>query len=249
MLTVRMYVRMCVVAYMYLPNVSFLYDHPCLQPSTKKLHAIMEKTAMFIVQRGPQVEIVIKAKQKHNPYFAFLDFEDHLNPYYKHLLQALRTQAYIPQPPTEPEVAEDKPTPVTANDSPTKKPDETDPVHPARATALSSGDESDGECELHPLLRVGLQSNRQTSLSTASASSHSESFVTSEHRLQQASSLLQGAPWNQPTSEQSTMSTTTGSAYEDYYKYWSQAWAQYYIGGGGGTQSQHTQVPSAGATR
>lgn len=230
--------------WVYLPDVPHCTTTLLVQPSTNKLHAIIEKTATFIVQRGPQMEIMIKARQKHNPYFAFLDFEDHLNPYYKHLLQALRTRAYVPQPQAEPETAVDEPTPITANDSLMKR----EEVHPSRTAVLSSGEESDGECELHPLLRAGVQSKQQTSLSTAAAASSSGPSFTSEHRPQQPSSLLQGAPWNQPTSEQQMMSNATGNAYADYYQYWSQSWAQYY-GGGGGVPSQHPQLTSVGATR
>ena len=193
------------------------------------------------------MEIMIKAKQKHNPYFAFLDFEDHLNPYYKHLLQALRTRAYVPQPQVEPETNVEEPAPIAANESPTKM-NEVVPARPVMTAVVSSGEESDGEYELHPLLRVGTQSKQQTFLSTAGAASSSEPSLTSEHRLQQPSSLLEGAPWNQPTSEQQAMSSASGNAYDDYYKYWTQAWAQYYGGGGGGVPSQHAQLPS-GATR
>ena len=190
------------------------------------------------------MEIMIKAKQKHNPYFAFLDFEDHLNPYYKHLLQALRTRAYVPQPQVDAETAVEKPTPIEANEnvSPTKE-DEVVPARPIVATVHSSGDESDGEYDLHPLLRTGLQSKQRAPLKTVGATSSRGHSVTSEQRSQQSSSLLEGAPWNQPTSEQQTASAT---AYEDYYKYWSHAWAQYY---GGEASSQHSQLPSAAATR
>lgn len=193
------------------------------------------------------MEIMIKAKQKHNPYFAFLDFEDHLNPYYKHLLQALRTRAYVPQPQAETETAVEKPTPTAAKEhtSPTKG-DEMVPARPIVTTLLSSGDESDGEYDLHPLLRIGLQSKQQTSLKTAGATSSRGQSVTSEQRPQQLSPLLEGAPWNQPTSEQQTTSSAAGTAYEDYYKNWSHAWAQYY---GGEASSQHSQLPSAAATR
>ena len=190
---------------------------------------------------------MIKAKQKHNPYFAFLDFEDHLNPYYKHLLQALRTRSYVPQPQAETETAVEKPTPIVAkeNASPTKE-DEVVPARPVVAAVLSSGEESDGEYELHPLLCIGQQSNQQMSLTTAGAASSRGQSITSEQRPQQPSSLLEGAPWNQPTSEQQATSSAAGNAYEDYYKYWSHAWTQYY---GGGASLQPNQLPAAAATR
>jgi len=61
-----------------------------------KLHAIIEKTAKFIASHGNQMEIILKTKQSGNPLFNFLEYRDNLNPYYKFLVQAIRSNAYKP---------------------------------------------------------------------------------------------------------------------------------------------------------
>lgn len=61
-----------------------------------KLHAIIEKTARFIASQGPQMEILIKAKQSNNPQFEFLNQNNRYNKYYKHVLNALKGGNYPP---------------------------------------------------------------------------------------------------------------------------------------------------------
>jgi len=61
-----------------------------------KAHAIIEKTALFISKQGVQMEIMMKAKQKDNPQFQFLGYEDELNPYYQHLVKIMRSGRYVP---------------------------------------------------------------------------------------------------------------------------------------------------------
>jgi len=61
-----------------------------------KSHAIIEKTAKFIASQGSQMEIILKTKQSGNSQFNFLDYSDPLNAYYKHLVQAIRSNAYVP---------------------------------------------------------------------------------------------------------------------------------------------------------
>ena len=61
----------------------------------------MEKTAMFIVGQGLQMEIILKTKQANNPQFAFLQFDHYLNPYYKHLLKCIKSGKYKPLPEEE----------------------------------------------------------------------------------------------------------------------------------------------------
>ncbi|XP_033627134.1 splicing factor, suppressor of white-apricot homolog [Asterias rubens] len=70
-------------------------------PGTRKTHKFMEKTAMFIVGQGLQMEIILKTKQANNPQFAFLQFDHYLNPYYKHLLKCIKSGKYKPLPEEE----------------------------------------------------------------------------------------------------------------------------------------------------
>lgn len=64
-----------------------------------KLHAVIEKTAKFIAAQGPQMEILIKAKQSNNPQFEFLNQTNVLNPYYKHVLNAVKNGYYPAEDP------------------------------------------------------------------------------------------------------------------------------------------------------
>lgn len=64
------------------------------QPATIKTHNIIERTANFVCQQGAQFEIVLKAKQSGNSQFDFLRFDHYLNPYYKHILRAMKEGRY-----------------------------------------------------------------------------------------------------------------------------------------------------------
>uniref|UniRef100_A0A336KXG7 CSON001017 protein n=1 Tax=Culicoides sonorensis TaxID=179676 RepID=A0A336KXG7_CULSO len=63
-------------------------------PDNMKQHAVIEKTAKFIASQGIQMEILLKAKQSNNPQFGFLIHDDRLWPYYKHVLEAIKTNVY-----------------------------------------------------------------------------------------------------------------------------------------------------------
>ncbi|XP_061554202.1 splicing factor, suppressor of white-apricot homolog [Phycodurus eques] len=63
-------------------------------PATIKTHNIIERTATFVSQQGAQFEIVLKAKQAGNSQFDFLRFDHYLNPYYKHILRAMKEGRY-----------------------------------------------------------------------------------------------------------------------------------------------------------
>ncbi|XP_053543674.1 splicing factor, suppressor of white-apricot homolog [Ictalurus punctatus] len=65
-------------------------------PATIKTHAIIERTANFVCKQGAQFEIVLKAKQSGNSQFDFLRFDHYLNPYYKHILRAMKEGRYTP---------------------------------------------------------------------------------------------------------------------------------------------------------
>ncbi|XP_028400439.1 splicing factor, suppressor of white-apricot homolog isoform X2 [Dendronephthya gigantea] len=109
-------------------------------PDTEKLHVIIEKTAFFIKDHGPQMEIVVKAKQSGNTQFDFLQFDHRLNPYYKLILKAVRSGNYKPAKPATPPAEEEE----------------------------EESEDSDGEMELHPLLTASLRkpitSNKKTDI-------------------------------------------------------------------------------------
>ena len=67
------------------------------QPTCKKENARIEKTSNFIAKQGIQMEIVLKTKQAGNPQFAFLSFENVLNPYYKHVVSMIKSGKYKPK--------------------------------------------------------------------------------------------------------------------------------------------------------
>lgn len=82
-------------------------------PETMKQQAVIEKTARFIASQGVQMEILLKAKQSNNPLFAFLLHADSLNPYYKHMLEAIKGGNY----PAEEDKDKEEPTTVEPEQS------------------------------------------------------------------------------------------------------------------------------------
>ncbi|KAL3856461.1 hypothetical protein ACJMK2_011217 [Sinanodonta woodiana] len=68
-----------------------------IQPETVKQNAIIEKTATFIAKHGVQMEIMMKTKQSNNSQFQFLHFDDLLNPYYKHVVNMIKSGKYKPK--------------------------------------------------------------------------------------------------------------------------------------------------------
>ncbi|XP_060534171.1 splicing factor, suppressor of white-apricot homolog [Cylas formicarius] len=66
-------------------------------PKTIKEYARIEKTALFVCRQGPQMEILIKAKQADNPQFRFLTQNDDLYKFYRHLLAAFKNGRYLAQ--------------------------------------------------------------------------------------------------------------------------------------------------------
>lgn len=76
------------------PLSSNSFKHYFFQPATIKTHAIIERTANFVCKQGAQFEIVLKAKQAGNSQFDFLRFDHYLNPYYKHILRAMKEGRY-----------------------------------------------------------------------------------------------------------------------------------------------------------
>lgn len=77
-------------------------------PPTMKLHAIIEKTALFVSQHGAQMEILVKTKQAGNPQFSFLSFDHPLNVYYRFLVEQIKCGTYVPvEEPTGNEESDD----------------------------------------------------------------------------------------------------------------------------------------------
>jgi hypothetical protein len=107
-----------------------------MKPETRKLNSIIEKTASFVAKQGLQMEIFIKTKQSSNSQFAFLELDHTLNPYYKHLVQLIRSGKYEPKLNDE------------ANES-------------QYGTDCDSDSNSDDDY-LHPLLAKGLNVQKQT---------------------------------------------------------------------------------------
>lgn len=65
-------------------------------PSSMKDHHIIEKTAIFLQEKGPQMEIILKIKQANNSSFNFLNIDDPLNQYYRYLQSVIRSGKYKP---------------------------------------------------------------------------------------------------------------------------------------------------------
>ena len=169
---------------------------------TQKIHSIIEKTAKFISIQGQQMEIVIKTKQKLNPYFSFLIPEDRLYRYYQWLLHAMSTGTYPgavmegkseirPGACDDNRLAENRET-----DGQIGKGEGTDRTGQSgeRVTQVAEEEQSDSDSdsddegfELHPLLRASLTSKKPASTPSVkqiekekpvSASSSIGSFVS-----------------------------------------------------------------------
>jgi hypothetical protein len=80
----------------FVPTENLKLPVGMLTPQTVKMNQIIVKTASFVVKQGLQMEILLKAKQSFNSQFDFLNFDDYLNPYYKHLQQLIKTNQIDP---------------------------------------------------------------------------------------------------------------------------------------------------------
>ena len=87
---------------LYVPGPELDLPPDISPPSTVKQFSVIEKTAMMIAKQGPQMEILLKAKQADNPVFGFLWMEHDYNKFYRHLTTLVRTKQYkrSPPPPT-----------------------------------------------------------------------------------------------------------------------------------------------------
>lgn len=64
-------------------------------PSTAKQGAIIDKTAKFVAENGPQMEIIIKTRQT-SKLFDFLYWEHPQHRYYQYVVKQLKSGAYKP---------------------------------------------------------------------------------------------------------------------------------------------------------
>jgi len=108
------------------------------------------------------MEIRIKINQKNNPYFAFMDINDRLHPYYKHLLRVITNGNYTPKPVVQPEP------------KPTKSDGGQQLEQPKENVDNETSDEdSDGEYELHP----SLLGSRTATSNTATTNTQDSSAI------------------------------------------------------------------------
>ena len=193
-----------------------------------KLHSIIEKTALFIVKQGVQMEIIIKAKQKFNPFFSFLNHDDDLFPYYQHIKEMLTRGAYVPRqvspapaPPPKQErdsrersnciVAKsevderDQGVAATRNDERINDESQSESKSvESKEKDESSGDESDSDDEggyLHPLLMGGgLKNSSKSSTPTPETREASPSVQTTSTASVTASSTASSMAYTCATS-------------------------------------------------
>lgn len=67
---------------------------PRSQPESQRHADIIERTAHFVARQGPQMEILIKAKQADNAMFNFLSFDDPLQPFFRHMVVMIKAGRY-----------------------------------------------------------------------------------------------------------------------------------------------------------
>jgi len=78
----------------YVPSADINLPAGLLPPSTMKTFNVIEKTAFLIARQGPQMEILLKAKQAGNPVFDFLTIDHEYHKFYKHLLMLVKSNQY-----------------------------------------------------------------------------------------------------------------------------------------------------------
>lgn len=65
----------------------------------RQIREVIEKTARYVFERGPQLEAEILEREKGNPTFAFISFEDPYRPYYDRILASM-SNASAAEPPS-----------------------------------------------------------------------------------------------------------------------------------------------------
>ena len=141
------------------------------------------------------MEIIIKTKQKFNPYFSFLNHEDGLYPYYRYLKEVISSGRYIPpinsignemngektkvedggmdqeKPQEKPQQQQQKPEPKPVNGVVERDSDSKTKRQRLKSGSMNDSDSdesgSDDEGYLHPLLLGGGGANKSKSSSPA----------------------------------------------------------------------------------
>ncbi|XP_040203568.1 splicing factor, suppressor of white-apricot homolog isoform X3 [Rana temporaria] len=171
-------------------------------PATAKMHAIIERTANFVCKQGAQFEIMLKAKQARNSQFDFLRFDHYLNPYYKHILRAMKEGRYT----------------MLAEKTNEQKKTVVDTVE-------DSDDDDEGGDYLHPSLFASKRCSRLEELTKPLKvidPDHPLAALVrkaqSENMASQLAANAAAAPAPPPaTQTESTTETTVPSAYYNYY--------------------------------
>eukprot|EP00800_Vazella_pourtalesii_P021094 TRINITY_DN768_c0_g1_i4.p1 TRINITY_DN768_c0_g1~~TRINITY_DN768_c0_g1_i4.p1 ORF type:complete len:334 (+),score=76.77 TRINITY_DN768_c0_g1_i4:651-1652(+) len=147
-------------------------------PATERMHNIILKTARHVVEKGNQLEIIIKTKQQFNASFDFLSFDHFLHPYYKHLKTLVANGTYKFETEdkntiqTEPPQEHSRPSPALLGnvvppqhvsipnipEQPSGNQVTTQMNDLKEQTAECSSSSSSEETELHPILRTGSNS-------------------------------------------------------------------------------------------
>ncbi|XP_037091144.1 protein suppressor of white apricot-like, partial [Pollicipes pollicipes] len=85
----------------YQPPAALGLPDGMAQPGSRRHADIIERTAHFVARQGPQMEILIKAKQSDNVMFNFLSFDDPLQPFFRHMVVMIKAGRYTigPQKP------------------------------------------------------------------------------------------------------------------------------------------------------
>jgi hypothetical protein len=65
-------------------------------PRTARLHALIHRTAAFVRGKGPQMEILLKAREANNPALAFLNHNHAFAPYYRAAVHARISSPWSP---------------------------------------------------------------------------------------------------------------------------------------------------------
>ncbi|XP_043216696.1 splicing factor, suppressor of white-apricot homolog [Amphibalanus amphitrite] len=92
----------------YEPPTSLNVPADMAQPATRRHADIIERTALFVARQGPQMEILIKAKQSENAMFDFLAFDDPLQPFFRHMVVMIKAGRYTIGAPKPNEEEEDE---------------------------------------------------------------------------------------------------------------------------------------------